>query len=158
RREAESLGRVPLGGPPLRRDGRAPRDDGVPAPRARRKPRGARGVVRRGRARPRPGAREMTTASLAKEGGVAIPLFASPGESVNVVSSAFLDEVAALFEDAARDRGIVAGVMAGGTPDEFLAGADLHEFLAMSDPAEGEALSRKAQSLLLGIERGGKPW
>jgi 3-hydroxyacyl-CoA dehydrogenase/enoyl-CoA hydratase/3-hydroxybutyryl-CoA epimerase len=100
----------------------------------------------------------VTTASLVREGDVGILLFDSPGESVNVVSTAFLGVVTELVEEASRDASISACVIAGGSPGEFLAGADLHEFMAMTDPAEGQAQAEKAQRLLLLIERGVKPW
>jgi 3-hydroxyacyl-CoA dehydrogenase/enoyl-CoA hydratase/3-hydroxybutyryl-CoA epimerase len=94
----------------------------------------------------------MTALSLTVEDGVAVVVFDSPGESVNIISRAAKNEFIALFERLESDAAIRAAVLISGKPDAFIAGADIEEFLEWRTAAQAESVSREGHALLDRLE------
>jgi 3-hydroxyacyl-CoA dehydrogenase/enoyl-CoA hydratase/3-hydroxybutyryl-CoA epimerase len=84
--------------------------------------------------------------------GIAILTFDLPGEKVNKLTTAVMNELDQILEGLAADRAIKALVIRSGKPDIFIAGADIAEIRDITDANKGEELSRKGQSVLGKIE------
>jgi 3-hydroxyacyl-CoA dehydrogenase/enoyl-CoA hydratase/3-hydroxybutyryl-CoA epimerase len=90
----------------------------------------------------------MSAFSVLREGGVASLVLDLPGEPVNTLSSAVLQELASLlFDQLAPDPAVRAVVLRSGKPDTFIAGADIHEFGKIASAEHGTALCREGQAL-----------
>lgn len=94
----------------------------------------------------------MTALSLTVEDGVAVVVFDSPGESVNIISREVKNEFIALFEQLESDSAIRGAVLLSGKPDAFIAGADIEEFLDWKTAAQAESASREGHALLDRLE------
>ena len=84
--------------------------------------------------------------------GIAILTFDLPGEKVNKLTTAVMNELDRLLDELAADHAIKALVIRSGKPDIFIAGADIAEIRDITDAKTGEELSRKGQSVLGKIE------
>jgi 3-hydroxyacyl-CoA dehydrogenase/enoyl-CoA hydratase/3-hydroxybutyryl-CoA epimerase len=94
----------------------------------------------------------MTALTMTVEDGVAVVVFDSPGESVNIISRAVKNEFIALFQRLESDEAIRAAVLISGKPDTFIAGADIEEFLEWKTAAQAESASREGHALLDRLE------
>jgi 3-hydroxyacyl-CoA dehydrogenase/enoyl-CoA hydratase/3-hydroxybutyryl-CoA epimerase len=70
--------------------------------------------------------------------GIAVLTFDLPGEKVNKLTTAVMDELRALLDELSADVKIKALVIASGKPDTFIAGADIAEIRDITDPKRGE--------------------
>jgi 3-hydroxyacyl-CoA dehydrogenase/enoyl-CoA hydratase/3-hydroxybutyryl-CoA epimerase len=95
----------------------------------------------------------MTALSLTVDDGVAVVVFDSPGESVNIISRSVKNEFIALFDQLESDATIRAAVLMSGKPDAFIAGADIEEFLDWRTAAQAESASREGHALLDRLEK-----
>jgi 3-hydroxyacyl-CoA dehydrogenase/enoyl-CoA hydratase/3-hydroxybutyryl-CoA epimerase len=84
--------------------------------------------------------------------GVAVLTFDLPGEKVNKLTAAAMEELDRLLEELGQDRSVRALVFASGKPDTFIAGADIAEIRDITDAGLGERLSRKGQAVFRKIE------
>ena len=88
--------------------------------------------------------------------GIAVAVFDTPGEKVNVLSTVFLGEFEAELDRIAADGSVRGLVLASAKPDCFLAGADLKAMrglMTAADPrAEGERIARAGHRLMAKIE------
>ena len=91
--------------------------------------------------------------SLETENGIGIITIDVPGESVNALSPAVVEEFAAVLDRIDRDAGIRAVVLMSGKPEIFIAGADIEQFTTIGSATEGEALSRGGQAMMDRLER-----
>lgn len=93
--------------------------------------------------------------------GIAVVVFDTAGEKVNVVSESFLGELKAELERAGADPAVRGIVLGSAKPDCFLAGADLKAMRALqTDPAagtRGEAVSRMGHAFMNWLEAFPKP-
>jgi 3-hydroxyacyl-CoA dehydrogenase/enoyl-CoA hydratase/3-hydroxybutyryl-CoA epimerase len=80
--------------------------------------------------------------------GVMVVTIDVPGEKVNMLSRALLEDFEALLAQARDGRDVKAVVLRSGKPDNFIAGADIKDFLGIRSALEGETLSRSGQALL----------
>ena len=94
----------------------------------------------------------MTALSLSVEDGVAVVVFDSPGESVNIISRGVKNEFIALFQRLESDPSVRAAVLISGKPETFIAGADIEEFLEWKTAAQAESASREGHALLDRLE------
>src|SRR5512138_3691875 len=84
--------------------------------------------------------------------GIAVVTFDLPGEKVNKLTAAVMEELDGLLERLAADGSVKALVFASGKADTFIAGADIAEIRDITDAARGEALSRRGQAVFRRIE------
>jgi 3-hydroxyacyl-CoA dehydrogenase / enoyl-CoA hydratase / 3-hydroxybutyryl-CoA epimerase len=84
--------------------------------------------------------------------GVLVLTLDVPGEKLNTLGKAMLQEFELILSEAEADRSLKAIVIRSGKPDNFMAGADIKEFLSIKSALEGESLSRTGQALLDRLE------
>lgn len=84
--------------------------------------------------------------------GIAVLTFDLPGEKVNKLTTAVMNEFDRLLDEIAANHTIKALVIRSGKPGIFIAGADIAEIRDITDANKGEALSRKGQSVLSKLE------
>ncbi len=82
------------------------------------------------------------------EDGILILTFDLPGEKVNTLGRAMMEEFRALLTGLQDRTDVRAVVLRSGKPDNFIVGADIKAFTAIRSALEGEALSRDGQALL----------
>jgi 3-hydroxyacyl-CoA dehydrogenase/enoyl-CoA hydratase/3-hydroxybutyryl-CoA epimerase len=80
--------------------------------------------------------------------GVLVLTLDVPGEKVNMLGRAMMEELHALIADLDGRTDVAAVVLQSGKPDNFIAGADIKDFLQIRSAMEGEALSRAGQAIL----------
>jgi 3-hydroxyacyl-CoA dehydrogenase/enoyl-CoA hydratase/3-hydroxybutyryl-CoA epimerase len=91
------------------------------------------------------------------ENGIAVVTLDLPGEPVNKLNLAVMDEWERLVERLRADAEVRGVVLISGKPDTFIAGADIEEFTRLETHADAEALSRRGQELMDRVEQFGKP-
>ena len=94
----------------------------------------------------------MTALRVEVEDGVAVVVFDTPNESLNIISRVVKNEFIALFQRLESDQSIRAAVLISGKPDSFIAGADIEEFLEWRTAAQAESASREGHALLDRLE------
>jgi len=94
----------------------------------------------------------MTALQVEVRDGIAVIVFDTPGESVNIISRGVKNEFIALFQQLEADASIQAAVLTSGKPDSFIAGADIEEFLDWKTAAQAESASREGHALLDRLE------
>lgn len=93
--------------------------------------------------------------------GVAVFAIDVPGRSMNVLSPAFTDELAAGIERVVADPAIRGAVLISSKSSGFIAGADLKDFVTAHgrlSAAEGAAISQQMNRVLRRMETCGKPF
>ena len=88
------------------------------------------------------------TLRTAIERDVLVVTIDRPGEPVNTLSPALVDEFEGLFLRVDEDSLIKGVVLISGKADSFIAGADIEQFLTLRTAAEAESISRLGQRLL----------
>jgi 3-hydroxyacyl-CoA dehydrogenase/enoyl-CoA hydratase/3-hydroxybutyryl-CoA epimerase len=84
--------------------------------------------------------------------GVLVVTLDVPGEKVNTLGRAMMEEFDALITDIEVRPEVRGVVLRSGKPDNFIAGADIKEFTLIRSALEGETLSRSAQALIGRLE------
>jgi enoyl-CoA hydratase len=87
--------------------------------------------------------------------GVAVVTVDRP-DALNALSVQVFDELDRAFTEAGANDAVRAAVLTGAGDKAFVAGADIKAMSSMG-PVEARAYSDKGQSVMLGIERLGKP-
>jgi 3-hydroxyacyl-CoA dehydrogenase/enoyl-CoA hydratase/3-hydroxybutyryl-CoA epimerase len=82
-----------------------------------------------------------------REDGLALLWFDDPDRSLNVFSTAVLNELGAMLDQAAADAGIKCLVILSRKPASFIAGADVHEFTKITGPEQAMELCAAGQRL-----------
>jgi 3-hydroxyacyl-CoA dehydrogenase/enoyl-CoA hydratase/3-hydroxybutyryl-CoA epimerase len=93
----------------------------------------------------------MSAFTLEERDGVLALRFDLPGEKVNLLTAATLDELEARLDEAARRTGARALLLESGKPGSFVAGADVRAIAAIQDAAGGEAAARRGQAVFAKI-------
>ena len=75
-----------------------------------------------------------------------------PGEKVNTLSRALMNELDVALGEIESTMGITAVVLRSGKPDGFIAGADIRDFGTIRSALEAETLSRGGQAILNRLE------
>jgi 3-hydroxyacyl-CoA dehydrogenase / enoyl-CoA hydratase / 3-hydroxybutyryl-CoA epimerase len=89
--------------------------------------------------------------------GVATLLVDDPGEKVNTIHPALMEELVALLDRLEKDEAVRAIVLASGKADGFVAGAKIELLQSVSDAAGAEKLARGGQAVFDRVERFPKP-
>ena len=79
--------------------------------------------------------------------GVATLLIDQPGEKVNVMNLAFIEDLERAI--ASLDRDLKGVIVASGKEGQFVAGADLHQLLQAQRPEEVAEVARRLSRALL---------
>jgi 3-hydroxyacyl-CoA dehydrogenase / enoyl-CoA hydratase / 3-hydroxybutyryl-CoA epimerase len=80
--------------------------------------------------------------------GVLVLTLDLPGEKVNTLGRAMMEEFRGLLNALQARTDVRAVVLKSGKPDNFIAGADIKDFTAIRSALEGETLSREGQAIL----------
>ena len=92
-----------------------------------------------------------TTRALSQDltaDGVLVLTIDVPGEKLNMLGKAMMQELLALLGEIEARTDVRAVVIRSGKADNFIAGADIKDFVAIKSSLEGETLSRQGQSAL----------
>ncbi len=89
--------------------------------------------------------------------GIAWLVFDAPGEKVNVLSAAVLEELNRHLDDLAKRTDVRAVGIRSGKPGTFIAGADVAEIAAIETTAAGVDAARRGQEILDTFSHLGKP-
>ena len=80
--------------------------------------------------------------------GVGVVWFDVPGQKVNTLQVALLEQFEAVFEEARRDGKVRALVLASGKHGNFIAGADVNDLNGVKSASDGAQLSRNGQEAM----------
>jgi 3-hydroxyacyl-CoA dehydrogenase/enoyl-CoA hydratase/3-hydroxybutyryl-CoA epimerase len=86
------------------------------------------------------------------EDGVLVLTLDVPGEKVNTLSRALMNELDVALGEIESGLGVTAVVLRSGKPDGFIAGADIRDFGTIRSALEAETLSRGGQAILNRLE------
>ncbi|BDG03051.1 fatty acid oxidation complex subunit alpha FadJ [Anaeromyxobacter oryzae] len=89
--------------------------------------------------------------------GVATLLVDDPGEKVNTIHPALMEEFVALVDRLEKDDAVRAIVLASGKADGFVAGARIELMQTVKDAASAQRLARDGQAVFDRLERLRKP-
>jgi 3-hydroxyacyl-CoA dehydrogenase/enoyl-CoA hydratase/3-hydroxybutyryl-CoA epimerase len=84
--------------------------------------------------------------------GVLVVTLDVPGERVNTLSRALMNELDIALGEIESSLGVTAIVLRSGKPDGFIAGADIRDFGTIRSALEAETLSRGGQAILNRLE------
>jgi 3-hydroxyacyl-CoA dehydrogenase/enoyl-CoA hydratase/3-hydroxybutyryl-CoA epimerase len=84
--------------------------------------------------------------------GVLVVTLDLPGEKVNTLSRALMNELDVALGEIESSMGVTAVVLRSGKPDGFIAGADIRDFGTIRSALEAETLSRGGQAILNRLE------
>src|SRR5512140_861657 len=84
--------------------------------------------------------------------GIAVLTFDLPGEKVNKLTAAVMEELNTLLDELAVRREIKALVFRSGKNENFIVGADIAEIRNIIDSETGERLARKGQAVFSKLE------
>ncbi|HUJ17046.1 MAG TPA: 3-hydroxyacyl-CoA dehydrogenase NAD-binding domain-containing protein [Nitrospirota bacterium] len=84
--------------------------------------------------------------------GIAVLSFDLPGEKVNKLMMAVMDELDRLLDELAHKDGVRAMVIRSGKDGHFIVGADIAEIRDIRDSASGEELARRGQAVFAKLE------
>lgn len=99
----------------------------------------------------------MSYTTIEKDNGVAVVWMDQPGEKVNKLAPALIDEFKAVLDDIENDAAIKAAVIISRKKDTFIAGADIDFLFSATKPGQVEELSSRGHQLLNRIETSPKP-
>ncbi|SIQ21058.1 3-hydroxyacyl-CoA dehydrogenase / enoyl-CoA hydratase / 3-hydroxybutyryl-CoA epimerase [Aeromonas sp. RU39B] len=87
-----------------------------------------------------------------RDDGIALLTMDVPGESMNTLKAAFVDEVRAVLAKVRDNNDLIGMVIRSGKPDSFIAGADISMLDACKSAADAEQLAKAGQTLFGEIE------
>jgi 3-hydroxyacyl-CoA dehydrogenase/enoyl-CoA hydratase/3-hydroxybutyryl-CoA epimerase len=90
-------------------------------------------------------------------GGVAIITLNTPGEKVNKLNEALINEITSFLDQFESDSAIEGAILMSGKEENFIAGADIEMFKSRTTAEELEELSQTGHDILLRIENSKKP-
>lgn len=89
--------------------------------------------------------------------GVAVVTLDTPGEKVNKLNEALIDEFSELLDRLESDDDLIGAVLLSGKAENFIAGADIEMFKTRETAEEMRELSQTGHDILLRVERCKKP-
>jgi enoyl-CoA hydratase/long-chain 3-hydroxyacyl-CoA dehydrogenase len=95
--------------------------------------------------------------TMRREGDVAVVVFDTPGEKVNTLSQATMEDMPGIVDEIVNDSGIKAAVIISGKKDGFIAGADIDVMRTAKSAQEVEGLSQQMHREFDKLERSDKP-
>lgn len=87
-----------------------------------------------------------------RKDGIGLLTMDVPGETMNTLKAAFVDEVRAVLTRIRENKDLIGLVIRSGKKDSFIAGADIGMLAACQSAADAEKLARDGQSLFAEIE------
>jgi 3-hydroxyacyl-CoA dehydrogenase/enoyl-CoA hydratase/3-hydroxybutyryl-CoA epimerase len=99
----------------------------------------------------------MSYLNITKKENVAIITLDQPGEKVNTLNEAMMDQFASFLDDLDSDPSLKGAVLISGKENNFIAGADIEMFKARETAEEIEQLSLDGHKILNRVESSSKP-
>ncbi len=99
----------------------------------------------------------MSYLNITKKENVAVITLNQPGEKVNTLNEAMMDQFANFLEDLESDASLKGAVLISGKENNFIAGADIEMFKARETAEEIEQLSLDGHTILNRVESSSKP-
>ncbi|MEW7865491.1 fatty acid oxidation complex subunit alpha FadJ [Aeromonas diversa] len=87
-----------------------------------------------------------------RKDGIGLLTMDVPGETMNTLKAAFVDEVRAVLAQIRDNKDLIGLVIRSGKKDSFIAGADIGMLAACQRAADAEKLARDGQTLFAEIE------
>ncbi|MFR9721181.1 fatty acid oxidation complex subunit alpha FadJ [Aeromonas diversa] len=87
-----------------------------------------------------------------RKDGIGLLTMDVPGETMNTLKAAFVDEVRAVLAQIRDNKDLIGLVLRSGKKDSFIAGADIGMLAACQSAADAEKLARDGQTLFAEIE------
>ncbi|MFL9593010.1 fatty acid oxidation complex subunit alpha FadJ [Aeromonas schubertii] len=87
-----------------------------------------------------------------RKDGIGLLTMDVPGETMNTLKAAFVDEVRAVLTRIRENKDLIGLVIRSGKKDSFIAGADIGMLAACQSAADAEKLARDGQTLFAEIE------
>jgi len=101
---------------------------------------------------PRPAGADGPAFTLTEREGIAELVFDLPGEKLNFLRAAVMEELAGMLSALSRRSDLRCLIVRSGKPGSFIAGADIHEIEALRDARAAEEKSRSGQEVLNTLE------
>ncbi|UBO75679.1 fatty acid oxidation complex subunit alpha FadJ [Aeromonas rivuli] len=95
---------------------------------------------------------EQTFSLNIRKDGIGILTMDVPGESMNTLKAAFVEEIRAVLEGVRANKDLIGLVIASGKKDSFIAGADISMLDVCTSAADAQTLSREGQIIFAEIE------
>lgn len=95
---------------------------------------------------------EKTFSLAVRQDGIGILTMDVPGESMNTLKAAFVDEIRAVLAEVKANKELIGLVVVSGKKDSFIAGADISMLAACTSAKDAETLSREGQVIFAEIE------
>lgn len=99
----------------------------------------------------------MSYLNITKKENVAVITLNQPGEKVNTLNEAMMDQFASFLDDLESDVSLKGAVLISGKENNFIAGADIEMFKARESATEIEQLSLDGHKILNRVESSSKP-
>ncbi len=99
----------------------------------------------------------MSYLNITKKENVAVITLNQPGEKVNTLNEAMMDQFASFLDDLESDASLKGAVLISGKENNFIAGADIEMFKARETAEEIEQLSLDGHTILNRVESSSKP-
>lgn len=99
----------------------------------------------------------MSYLEITKKENVAVITLNQPGEKVNTLNEAMMDQFANFLDDLESDASLKGAVLISGKENNFIAGADIEMFKARETAEEIEQLSLDGHKILNRVESSSKP-
>lgn len=99
----------------------------------------------------------MSYLNITKKENVAVITLNQPGEKVNTLNEAMMDQFASFLDDLDSDPSLKGAVLISGKENNFIAGADIEMFKARETAEEIEQLSLDGHKILNRVESSSKP-
>ena len=87
-----------------------------------------------------------------RKDGIGILTMDVPGESMNTLKAAFVDEIRTVLAEVKANKELIGLVVASGKKDSFIAGADISMLAACTSAQDAQTLSREGQVIFAEIE------
>ncbi len=88
---------------------------------------------------------EKTFSLAVRQDGIGILTMDVPGESMNTLKAAFVEEIRAVLAEVKANKELIGLVVVSGKKDSFIAGADISMLAACSSAKDAETLSREGR-------------
>uniref|UniRef100_UPI00257D6D51 enoyl-CoA hydratase-related protein n=1 Tax=Aeromonas sp. TaxID=647 RepID=UPI00257D6D51 len=94
---------------------------------------------------------EKSFSLAVRQDGIGILTMDVPGESMNTLKAAFVDEVRTVLAEVKANKELIGLVVVSGKKDSFIAGADISMLAACSSAQDAQTLSREGQVIFAEI-------
>ena len=95
---------------------------------------------------------EKSFSLTVRQDGIGILTMDVPGESMNTLKAAFVDEIRAVLAEVKANKELIGLVVVSGKKDSFIAGADISMLATCTSAEDAQTLSREGQIIFAEIE------